>query len=83
MSSVAEETMTMSTRVMTTPDTPDSVFKASFTASCNRHVRKDHVSHNGMHEIKRERTYTYNTVITRKSYMYMQHKNHRKGTLAH
>lgn len=71
MSLVVEEIMTMSTRVMIISDILDSVFKVFFIVFCNRYVRKDYVSYNGMYEIKRECTYIYNIVIIRKLYMYM------------
>lgn len=71
MSLVVEEIMTMSTRVMIISDILDSVFKVFFIVFCNRYVRKDYVSYNGMYEIKRERTYIYNIVNIRKLYMYM------------
>ena len=64
MSSVAEETMTMRTSVMTTPDTPDKVFNASFTASCNQPIKSKMTGSCGV--IQDERI---NNKPTRKSYL--------------
>lgn len=71
MSLVVEEIMMMSMRVMIILDILDSVFKVFFIVFCNRYVRKDYVSYNGMYEIKRECMYIYNIVIIRKLYIYM------------